>query len=354
MTALLQHSRHVRLHDSPVVIAPNNFVHKSLSNWSLNPFVGCLHGCRFCYVSDTTINRRKSSLQSYGIEQPVEGWGNYLLIRPFDRNAFLKSLAKAEATPISELKPDGNRAIMMCSTTDAYQVIKTDSAEHSKTLQTLAKSIRRDCLEAIRDHSSLNVRILTRSPLAKEDFDLFKTFGNRLLLGTSLPTLEPKLAKVYEPGVPDPRQRLKLLMQAHEQGINTFVAVAPVFPECSYERLVELFREIKKADPFTVFMEPVNLRLDIARRIQEEAQKAGYEIDMTPYTNREAWAHYAINKLQEAERAAEEVGITDQLHLWPDKDLGTRKVTSGQPNPEAYKAWLTKWWHRISEWPGKL
>ena len=142
-------------------------------------------------------------------------------------------------------------------------------------------------------------------------------------------------------------------MQAHEQGINTFVAVAPVFPECDYEGLVELFREIKKASPVTVFMEPVNLRLDIARRIQEEAQRVGHDIDMTPYLDREAWADYAINKLQEAETAAEEVGLADRLHLWPDSALGAKAVVSRQADPTAYKTWLNKSWNRISEWPGK-
>ena len=50
-------------------------------------------------------------------------------------------------------------------------------------------------LELIRDHSTLNLRILTRSPLARADFDLFRTIGRRLLFGMSLPTLRNDLAK---------------------------------------------------------------------------------------------------------------------------------------------------------------
>ena len=35
---------------APAVIAENNFVYKSLSNWAFNVAVGCSHACRFCYV----------------------------------------------------------------------------------------------------------------------------------------------------------------------------------------------------------------------------------------------------------------------------------------------------------------
>jgi DNA repair photolyase len=37
----------VGLWSSPAVIAPNNFVYKSLSNWAFNIAVGCSHACRF-------------------------------------------------------------------------------------------------------------------------------------------------------------------------------------------------------------------------------------------------------------------------------------------------------------------
>ena len=338
--------------DTPATIVKNNFVFKSLCNFSLNLFIGCLHACRFCYVTDTSIKRIVKLLRSHGIKDPVKDWGKYLLVRLYNRQKFMASLKKAEKTPADELKADGNRAVMLCTTTDAYQVIRNTDPETRKNLQRQADKLRRESLRLIQSKSSLNVRILTRSPMARKDFDLFKTFDDRLLLGTSLPTLDPKLAKVYEPKVSAPKHRLKLLLDARKHGINTFVAVAPVFPECDYDGLVELFSEVKRADPVTIFMEPVNLRLDIARRIEEEAAKVGYEINMEPYTNREAWADYAIGKLRDAERAAEEAGVADRLHLWPDKALGSKKVVERQPDPEAYRAWLDKWWNRISEWPG--
>ena len=76
-----------------------------------------------------------------------------------------------------------------------------------------------------------NVRILTRSPLARGDFDLYRTFGNRLLFGMSIPTLDDRLARLYEPKAPAPSKRLETLRLAAANGIPVYAAVAPTYPE---------------------------------------------------------------------------------------------------------------------------
>ena len=180
----------VALHDQPVTIEPNNFRYKSLSAWCCNTFLGCMHACPICFAPETSANKQKQMLGSFGILDPVLDWGRYLLLRPLDKQKFLTSLRKADRTHPGLRKRDGNDAIMFCSTTDAYQVIHHPDPETQRRFQRMARSSRRWMLETIRDHSALNVRILTRSPLAREDFDIFQSFGDRLLLGTSLPTLD--------------------------------------------------------------------------------------------------------------------------------------------------------------------
>jgi DNA repair photolyase len=342
------------IHDMPATVEPNDFKFKSLSQWSLNFLMGCAHGCRFCYVPDTSANKQKALLQAYGVNDPVADWGSYVLVRPWDESRFMASLRKAEAIPADHLKADGNRAVMLCTTTDPYQVIRNSDPAKQKLLNQHARALVRKSLIAIRDHSTLNVRILTRSPLAREDFDIFKTFGNRLLLGTSLPTLDPVISRLYESNVSHPKQRLKLLTDAHAAGIPTYVAVAPVFPEVGYQGLLEVFEAVKAAAPVTIFMEPVNLRLGVAERIRGEAASLGRTIDMIPYTDRFAWAGYAIRSLRDAERAAKAAGVAGRLHLWPDHDaLGSKAVVGMQPDQAAYLRWLEGWWGRVSEWPGK-
>jgi DNA repair photolyase len=214
----------------------------------------------------------------------------------------------------------------------------------------------REALVAIRDCSTLNVRILTRSPLARKDFDVFKTFGDRLLLGTSLPTLDSKISRAYEGRAPAPQQRLKLLLDAHEAGIHTYVAVAPVFPESGYQGVLDVFNAVKAANPHTIFMEPVNLRLGVAERVQAMSlkDKDGLKIDMKPFTDTTAWSAFAIQSLRDVERSAKEAGVFDRPHLWPDFEaLGAQKVLARQPDPHAYLKWLQGYWSRVSEWPGK-
>ncbi|GAA5119536.1 hypothetical protein JIN84_21550 [Luteolibacter yonseiensis] len=340
----------VALHDHPVTVEQNYFINKSLSSWAVNMFMGCSHGCRFCSVPDTSTGKQKSTLAPFGVDDPIAEWGQYALLRPWDERKFIASVMKAEGTDPATLNADGNRAVIFSSTTDPYQVFPGSQGER-RLFNEHARSLIRNALTAIRDHSTLNVRILTRSPLARSDFDLFKSFGNRLLLGTSLPTLDPTLSRIYEGRSPAPRQRLKLLLDAHAEGINTFVAVAPVFPECGYDGMLEVFQAVKAANPCTVFMEPINLRRGNVDRIRLAAERMGKPIDMTPFTGE--WSDYAISALQDAERAAADAGIVDRLHLWPDhRALATKAVLARQKDPHAYISWLNRWWKRVSEWPG--
>lgn len=335
----------------PAVIAPNNFVYKSLSNWAFNVAVGCSHACRFCYVPSAATIKQGPKLAEYGVKDPDAEWGDYVLLRPWDEDKFLASLRAAENTPRSQLKPDGNRAVMYCSTTDPYQVIHHPDPERQRMLGQHARRLVRRSLELIRDQSTLNVRILTRSPLARADFDLFKSFGPRLLFGMSLPTLRNDLAKVYEPKAPAPSQRLTALRAAREAGLHVYVAVAPTYPECDEADLRATLRAVAEVEPVTIFHEPINIRAENVERIQSHAAELGVKLRTDVFETREQWQDYAVNALQTVERVAGELNIADRLHLWPDKSLGNSGVTHRMPKPKEHLRWLGNWWERISEWP---
>src|SRR5438034_11781936 len=91
---------------SPAVIAPNNFVYKSLSSWAFNIAVGCSHACRFCYVLSAATIKQGPALAQYGVSDPDEQWGQYVLLRPWDEAKFLSSLNAAEKTPKHQLNRD--------------------------------------------------------------------------------------------------------------------------------------------------------------------------------------------------------------------------------------------------------
>ncbi len=73
--------------------------------------------------------------------------------------------------------------------------------------------------------------------MARLDFDLYQTFGNRLVFGMSLPTLRNDLAKIYEPKAPAPSQRFATLQEAKAARLHVYVAIAPTYPECDEEDL---------------------------------------------------------------------------------------------------------------------
>ncbi|MBA3386971.1 MAG: hypothetical protein H0T95_10200 [Chthoniobacterales bacterium] len=337
----------------PATITANNFIYKSLSHWSFNTSIGCSHACRFCYVPSVATVKQGTPLRRYGVGDPDADWGNYVLVRPWDEKKFLASLRAAERTPTSELKADGNRAVMYCSTTDPYQMISHPDPQRQRELNATARYLVTRSLELIRDQSTLNVRILTRSPLAKADFDLFRSFGTRLTFGMSLPTLDDKLARIYEPKAPSPSKRLAALRAAADAGLHVYVAVAPTYPESAVDDLRATLEAVASLRPITVFHEPINIRAENVRRIETHAESLGLRMRTDVFATEESWRKYALGSLRMVESLAAEVGLSERLHLWPDAALGTKKALAAVAGGESYRDWLSLWWNRRSEWPSR-
>jgi DNA repair photolyase len=336
---------------APAVIAVNHFVYKSLSNWAFNIAVGCSHACRFCYVPSAATIKQGAKLAEYGVKDPDAEWGDYVLLRPWDEQRFLASLRSAENAPSKQLKPDGNRAVIFCSTTDPYQVLRHPDPEKQRQLAAHARFLVRRSLELIRDQSTLNVRILTRSPLARADFDLFKSFGKRLVFGMSLPTLRNDLAKIYEPKAPAPLQRLATLRAAKEMGLHVYVALAPTYPECDEADLRATLTAVGELNPITIFHEPINIRAENVARIEAQAADMGVQLRTDVFATRESWQDYAVGALGTVSELAKELGLKKHLHLWPDKSLGSQSLVERMKKPRQFQERLEYWWNRISEWP---
>jgi DNA repair photolyase len=341
----------VGMWSKPAVIARNNFQYKSLSDWSFNTAVGCAHGCRFCYVPSVSTIKQATRLGEYGIADPDADWGAYVLLRPWDEAAFLGSLRAADKTPLRELSADGNRAVMFSTTTDPYQVIPHPDASRARELTIAGQRMVRRALELIRDHSTINVRILTRSPLARADFDLYQSFGHRLLFGMSIPTLRNDLSKVYEPRAPAPTQRLATLRAARAAGIHVYVAMAPTYPECDEADIRATISAIADLDPVTIFHEPINIRAENVERIRAHDETLGVELHTAVFDTRDSWRAYALNSLNMVVRVARELGVIDRLHLWPDKALGAKEAVAARTDAIRYQRWLRRWWTKVSAWP---
>ena len=192
-----------------VDLAESGLETKSLCYWVLNLCVGCAHGCIFCYVPEASTIKLAGLLKTVGVYEPEMDWGIYTFVRPLDEEKFIRQLERAERKSRETLPARSNGAILLCSTTDPYQQIRNEDRQTQLLLNETLKANRRRALELILTRTTLNVRILTRSPLVRQDFDIFKRFGDRLLFGMSVPSLNHRLVKVYEPNAPDVRKRIK-------------------------------------------------------------------------------------------------------------------------------------------------
>lgn len=343
------------------LISRNGFKNKSLSNWSYNPVVGCSHGCVWCYAADATRGTH-DRLRHLGVVDPAAAWGNYAYVRRWDADEARQSLEKALAIDPADLERDGNRAVMISTTTDAYQVIGAvpGSPALRQRVQDELDHSRRSMLEVIRDHSDLRVRILTRSPLVVSDLDLLKEFGDRCMVGMSLPTLDDRLCRRYEPHAPGPSQRLDALRAVHEAGLGVYVALAPVPPESTYEDILRTMIAVAELAPVTVYVEPINVHRSTFARMQNELSAGGQSWPAAKTFELENWPAYAMRVLRGAEVAAREVGLPPSvLHLWPPLELESRVVWERARRHfdvgdyDEHLAWLDRWWRRISDWPGE-
>lgn len=160
--------------------------------WSLNPYVGCLHDCGYCYVPDTMRTDRTR-------------WGSFVAVK---RN--LPALLRRE---LATKEP---RKVYLSTATDCYQPVER---EHKVT---------RACLELLA-RADWPVRVLTRSPLVLRDVDLLRRFSD-LQVGLSVPTLDDRARAILEPGAPTIPARLDTLRRLADAGLRTFANYAPAYP----------------------------------------------------------------------------------------------------------------------------
>jgi DNA repair photolyase len=184
--------------------------------WSLNPYMGCVHRCTFCYVRAFERRADRPSDDRYGTSIRV-------------KTNVVEVLRKELARPSWE--PEG---IAIGAATDPYQ-----PAEGRYKLT-------RACLEVLRDAAN-PFAIITRGPMIVRDVDVLCEAARRAEVSVtfSIPTLDVDIWRRTEPGTAPPHQRLRALEQLVEAGIRVGVGMAPILPGLSDKP--ELIEEVVRA-----------------------------------------------------------------------------------------------------------
>jgi DNA repair photolyase len=187
--------------------------------WSLNPYMGCVHRCTFCYVRAFERRADRPSDHRYGTSIRVK-------VNVAER-------LRAELTRPS-WRGEG---IAIGAATDPYQ-----PAEGRYRLT-------RACVEVLRDTASA-FHVITRGPLIVRDAELLAEAASRADVSVtfSVPTVDDDVWRATEPGTAPPLKRLRALRVLVEAGVRASVGMAPLLPGLSdgsdsIERVVAAARE---------------------------------------------------------------------------------------------------------------
>jgi DNA repair photolyase len=210
-----------------------NRVKGMMFRWSLNPYMGCVHRCTFCYVRAFELRADRPSDHRYG---------RSIRVKTNIAEVLRCELARPSWEP---------EAVAIGAATDPYQ-----PAEGRYRLT-------RSCIEALGNaHNPFS--IITRGPLIVRDVDVLVEAARRAVASVtfSVPTLDDEIWRRTEPGTAHPRQRLRALRTLVDAGIRASVGMAPILPGISDkpELLEQVVREAREAGACGVWANLLHLR----------------------------------------------------------------------------------------------
>jgi DNA repair photolyase len=202
-------------------------------DWSLNPYMGCVHRCTFCYVRAFEQRADRPHDDRYGRSIRVKTNVAEVLRRELARPSWRGG------------------SVAIGAATDPYQ-----PAEGRYRLT-------RACIEALGEASN-PFGLITRGPMIVRDIDVLLEASRRADVGVtfSVPTLDEQVWHTTEPGTAPPRQRLRALKSLVDAGIRANVGMAPILPGLSDrpEQLAEVVRAARDAGATGIWANLLHLR----------------------------------------------------------------------------------------------
>jgi DNA repair photolyase len=169
--------------------------------WTVNPYRGCLHACKYCFARNTHTYLDLDAGADFDSKVIVKVNAGELLRREL-------------AAP----KWRGDH-IAMGTNVDCYQ-----RAEGKYRLM-------REILAALRDHAN-PFSILTKGTLILRDLDLLRQAAEVTKVGVSFSVgfVDEGVWRSVEPGTPSPRRRLDAVRALTDAGFSVGVLMAPILP----------------------------------------------------------------------------------------------------------------------------
>ncbi len=158
--------------------------------YSVNPYVGCTHGCKYCYAS---FMKRFTGHQ--------EPWGTFVDVKKWPK---IKNPEKYDG-----------KELFIGSVTDPYL---PQEKEYERTRALLLQLC----------GSNAKISISTKSDLILRDLELIKTFQDARV-SWSINTLDEDFRADMDNAV-SIKRRLDAMKAFHDAGIRTICFISPIFP----------------------------------------------------------------------------------------------------------------------------
>ena len=173
------------------------------SDYVINPYVGCPHGCKYCYAS---FMKRFTGHK--------EEWGTFIDVKRCTK-------------PISKKKLKG-KTVFLASVTDCYNSYEE---KYCITQSILKQLLNVEC----------TVSISTKSSLILRDVELLKQFKD-ISVAMSVNTLDESFKNDMDKAS-SIEARMNTLKVLHENGIHTVLFMSPIFPAITeYKEIIEKSR----------------------------------------------------------------------------------------------------------------
>ena len=207
-----------------------------LSDYAVNPYVGCSHACRYCYAS---FMKRFTN--------HPEPWGDFVDVKHWPEIDAPGKYAGREA--------------FFCSVTDPYQPLEKKYGRTRALLEQL-------------QNTGIRISISTKSDLVLRDLELIRSVpGARV--SWSINTLDEDFRRQMDRAVSIER-RLAAMEQFYRAGVQTTCFISPIFPGITD---VKAIIERAKGICNLVWLENLNLRGDYKGRILEWVRANRPELD---------------------------------------------------------------------------
>ena len=169
--------------------------------WTINPYRGCTHACKFCFA------------------RPTHTYLGFNAGRDFEREIVVKVNAP-ELLRVELARPSWKgEHVALGTNTDPYQWVEGRYR--------LMPDIWQAMLEARNPCS-----VLTKSPLLLRDLPVLSALAatTEFSAAVSVPTIDERAWRQSEPHTPNPRARLEAIAELTRAGIRTGVLIAPLMP----------------------------------------------------------------------------------------------------------------------------